>query len=187
MKYYLLVFVFFATACVAPPPLFKHYSGDKNVRLETTGTVYISIPSDGWYKNTRYRGSGLTTASEFQKIFNKYAKAVYLDDKPQTIKEALLAAREKNAKYLLYTTILHWEDRATAWSGIPDKIRLKVDVIEIASSKTLTSDSIYMSNRNVDVLSDDPEDLLPEPINKYVSNLYGVKVKKEICTDDDCS
>lgn len=35
--------------------------------------------------------------------------------------------------------ILHWEDRATEWSGKPDKIEIKVTIHEGQDSKELTS------------------------------------------------
>jgi hypothetical protein len=42
-------------------------------------------------------------------------------------------------KYLVYPTILHWEDRTTEWSALPDRVEVKIDLNETATVKLLDS------------------------------------------------
>jgi hypothetical protein len=41
----------------------------------------------------------------------------------------LTHAKENNYGYLVFPTILEWEDRATEWSGIPDKASIKIAMV----------------------------------------------------------
>jgi hypothetical protein len=40
----------------------------------------------------------------------------------ETISSGVEASRARNLSFLIFPTILHWEDRATEWSGKPDKV-----------------------------------------------------------------
>ena len=44
-------------------------------------------------------------------------------------------------KYAYYAVpdILHWEDRATEWSGIPDKIELKISIYDVTLGSEIAS------------------------------------------------
>jgi hypothetical protein len=68
--------------------------------------------------------------------------------------------------------ILQWEDRATEWSGIPDKIEIKLSVYESGTEEELAS--IIMSGKSkwFTFGGDHPQDLLAKPLNKYIKTLY---------------
>ncbi len=68
--------------------------------------------------------------------------------------------------------ILHWEDRATEWSGKPDKIEIKVTIHEGQDSKELTSAIISGKSKWATFGGYHPQDLLPEPLNKYIESLF---------------
>ena len=68
--------------------------------------------------------------------------------------------------------ILHWKDRATEWSGIPDKIEVKLSVYESNSEKELASTVLSGKSKWATFGGDHPQDLLAEPLNKYIGTLY---------------
>jgi len=41
--------------------------------------------------------------------------------------------------YYVASEILHWEDRATEWSGLPDKIEIKVIIYDTKSGREISS------------------------------------------------
>jgi hypothetical protein len=73
------------------------------------------------------------------------------------------------------STILHWEDRATEWSGIPDKVEIRIDVIESARGDTIDSAIVKRKSGLATFGGDHPQDLLPKPVEDYVASLYLLK------------
>jgi hypothetical protein len=69
-------------------------------------------------------------------------------------------------------TILHWEHRNTAWSGIPNRSSIRLQLIELASENTLDSVVIEGTSKIMTWGGDTPEGLLPEPVRAYVDGLY---------------
>lgn len=100
-------------------------------RLSTSDPVFISIPRDGIYGANTYYGSGQNTAQVIYAAFEKHTNMVKLGSSAQSFKEARVAAKKSGYKYLIYPTILHWEDRATEWSGRPDKVEVPVDLTRL--------------------------------------------------------
>jgi hypothetical protein len=80
--------------------------------------------------------------------------------------------RKSEFKYLVYPTILHWEDRATEWSALPDRIEVKIDLIETATGKLLDSVVIRGKSGLATLGCDHPQDLLPKPVDEFVSTLF---------------
>lgn len=141
-------------------------------RLNTSNSIYISMPQDGIYGLDTYRGSGQITAQIVKAAFERHARAVKYGGAAQPLDQALEAARKARCKYLVYPTILHWEDRATAWSGIPDRVEIKIDIVDVATGETSTSTIIKGKTGVANFDSDHPQDLLPQPIEDFVLSLY---------------
>lgn len=80
--------------------------------------------------------------------------------------------RKSEFKYLVYPTILHWEDRATEWSALPDRVEVKIDLIETATGKLLDSVVIRGKSGLATLGGDHPQDLLPKPVDEFVSTLF---------------
>jgi Domain of unknown function (DUF4823) len=80
--------------------------------------------------------------------------------------------RKSEFKYLVYPTILHWEDRATEWSALPDRVEVKIDLIETATGKLLDSVVIRGKSGVATLGGDHPQDLLPKPVDEFVSTLF---------------
>ena len=62
--------------------------------------------------------------------------------------------------------------RATEWSGIPDKIEVKIIVYDGGTGKEVGSTLISGRSKWATFGGDHPQDLLPEPLNSYVESLY---------------
>jgi len=143
-----------------------------NKKLTADDSFYISIPADGTYGATTYSGSGTMTSRLLLSAFSKRARNVQMAKTPQGFKDDLQAAREGNLGYLVYPTIMHWEDRATEWSGKPDRVEVKVEVFETPSGSLF--DSVIIKGRSglATFGGDHPQDLLPDPMEEFVTSLF---------------
>lgn len=173
MKHYFvaIVSVLLVVSC-ADTHKVTRIDASPDVRLEPTSTIYIAVPEDGVYGAKTYRGSGQNTAQIIHSAFAKRSRSTKVGRNPQSFDEARAAALSNNWEYLVYSIILHWEDRATEWSGISDKVEVKIEVVEAATDRTVASAVIKGSSGLATFGGDHPQDLLPEPIEEFVSSLY---------------
>lgn len=148
--------------------------GDSTLRqkLKQEDSVYIVVPADGKYGDFVYQGSGQTTAQVIKTAFLKHLNRVETSVDVEKFEEGLEKAKSQGFTCLVRPTILHWEDRATEWSGKPDKVEVKINVVDVGSGDILDSVVIKGKSRWATFGGDHPQDLLPEPINNYVSSLF---------------
>lgn len=141
-------------------------------RLSPDTKVYVALPEDGSYGSTVYNGSGPMTAKAIAKSFLKYCVEVMEESSHQSYATALEEARKQGCDLLVYPVILHWEERATEWSGLPDRISIKLTLTDAKTEKLLDSIVIDGKSRWATFGGDHPQDLLPEPIDRYVGTLF---------------
>ncbi len=134
--------------------------------------VMICTPEDGWYSTTRYPNSGDSTARALREAFVPYARLVTIG--PQCDDNTRLEDIDTSGyDYVVCPTILHWENRATEWSGLPDRIRIGLVVYNASSRDVLAKGSYAGKSKWATFGGDKPEDLLPEPTQRFVDQLYG--------------
>ncbi len=138
-----------------------------NVKVLSTDSIYIAVSENGQYGSKNYIGSGdMLTQSIKASLMTKLDNVVVAKEH-QTYSEALNYAKQNKFDYLVYPTILHWEDRATEWSGIPDKLQVKISVTRISDSTIIKSAVINGKSGIFTFGGDHPQDLLPEAVNDY--------------------
>lgn len=140
--------------------------------LRSNSRVYVAIPFDASFKKTVAQGSGKATAQTFYAAFSRYIKATFLGLGPESLDEALDSARRRSAEYLVYPNISQWEDRATEWTGRRDALTLKVDLIDLSTSKVVFSREIQARGKWMSDGGDTPTDLLAQPAEQYVNALF---------------
>ena len=143
-----------------------------SIKLESSKSVYISIPRDGRYGQINYQGSGANASQIILMAFSKNSNSAETGRQYQSFDNALTHAKENNYGYLVFPTILEWEDRATEWSGIPDKASIKIAIINTESGKTMDSVIIKGKSGLATFGGDHPQDLLAKPISAYINGLY---------------
>lgn len=142
-----------------------------NEKLDSSKSVLISIPEDGWYENTQYRNSGQMTANAVRAAFSKNARKADLANGCDGV-ECLEEINSEEYGYFVKPVILHWEERATEWSGKPDRIEVQLFVYDSATKDELANSSYTGKSKWATFGGDHPQDLLPEPTNEYVRTLY---------------
>lgn len=73
--------------------------------------------------------------------------------------------------YIVIPEILHWEDRATAWSGLPDKIEVSVEIYD-NTKKLLKSAILSGKSASMTLGSTDPGELLEEPLANFFKSVF---------------
>lgn len=142
-----------------------------SVALDSTKGVLISTPKDGWYENKQYRNSGVMTASAIRSAFSRHASRVDVVDTCHGV-DCLASIDIEEFGYYVKPEILHWEDRATEWSGKRDRVEIRLAIFDAVTEAELASSSYVGKSKWATFGGDHPQDLLAEPTNKYVSDLY---------------
>ena len=166
----ILVVVLLLGACADTHQLIRQDAA--SIQLAQSDTVFVAVPEDGAYGATTYRGSGQNTAQIIFSAFAKHTQLVKVGRAVQSFDEALASTRQVGTKYLVYPTIFHWEDRATEWSSIPDRVEIKIEVVEASSGDAVASGVIKGKSGLATLGGDHPQDLLPKPTEEFVSSLY---------------
>lgn len=150
---------------------------EQNVLIRPTAklikgkSIVIATPTNGFYESTEYPASGKTTAFAIRSAFAKFSNTITVVPECKDL-VCLKGIQKTGFDYYIIPEILHWEDRATEWSGKRDKIEIKVLIYEGQSWKELASAIISGTSKWATFGGDHPQDLLPEPLNKYAESLY---------------
>jgi hypothetical protein len=132
--------------------------------LSKTNAVVIQIPKNGKYKNKTYEGSGEQTAEVFREVFSGFAENV-------SFAVCSGSECERGSGYFVTLNILHWEDRATGWTGRRDRVAIKATIYDASSKSRITSNILQASGSNA-ALSGHVEDLLHSVVSDYLTLLY---------------
>ena len=142
-----------------------------SARLDPNKTVLVSTPPDAWFEQTQYRNSGRMTLNEVKAAFAAHASKV--DATEDCHGEACLSlSREGGYGYYVRPEILHWEDRATEWSGRSDQVEIQLIVTDVESAAELANVTYHGTSKWLTLGGDHPQDLLAEPTKEYVDSLY---------------
>ena len=142
--------------------------------LRPNARVYIAQPEDALDKHNAVPGSGRRTAIALESAFKLQTKNVVTGRAPETLEEALNHARDLSYEYVAIPTILKWQDRPTEWTGVRDKLQVKIDVVSVETGQVLRSSMIDAKGRWMTDGDDAPQDLLAEPVDKFVRSMFRV-------------
>lgn len=170
-RLYIIGATLFLGACADSHQLIRQDTSTV-AHLAPADSVFVAVPEDGAYGGDVYRGSGQNAAQIIYAAFAKRTRSARVGRAPQSFEEALASTRQAGHKYLVYPTILHWEDRATEWSAIPDTVEVKIEVIDAASGEAIASGVAKGKSGLATFGGDHPQDLLPKPVEEFVSSLY---------------
>lgn len=139
--------------------------------LDRAQGVLISTPEDAWYESKQYRNSGRMTTNAIRAAFPKHTSRV---DVVNTCHgdDCLSSIDVEKYGYYVKPEILQWEDRATEWSGKSDRLEIQIAVYDAVTKKELANSSFTGKSKFATFGGDHPQDLLAEPMNNYVSDLY---------------
>ena len=97
---------------------------------------------------------------------------VVIAQQPEDYQSALDFASSRKFDYLVYPSILHWEDRATEWSAKADRVKVKLVVVDVKTKQVIKSGIIEGKSGLATFGGDRPQDLLPEPTKEFLSSMF---------------
>jgi hypothetical protein len=146
--------------------------GDQqSARLDPGRAILITVPPDGRYGETVYAGSGEAAARALQRALLVRGGQVEVGSAAASQYAALAAARSAQAAYLIFPVITHWEDRATEWSGLPDRIEVVVSVIDVPAGRLIMRSALTGRSSWWTLGGDKPQDLLTTPATAFAASL----------------
>jgi len=149
----LLAVISFLSGCISK----REISFQKQAQLPATAKINIVTPSDGIYMDEDYPKSGTVVARKLVAALLPYF--------PNTSNVSV----KNDSEFSIAPQILHWEDRATEWSGKPDKVKVSLPLYKsgnLIGSATVSAKSSWWTFGG-----DHPEDFLDLPFEVYASNL----------------
>ncbi|MHB1307268.1 MAG: DUF4823 domain-containing protein [Limisphaerales bacterium] len=141
-------------------------------QVSPSAKFLVAATADGVYGSQTYPGSGMAVARTFEKALLRHARSVTVLPVQGDVEAAILQASELGCAVLVFPRIVHWEDRATEWSGRRDKLSLIVRVMDVGSGRCLRDAEISGKSSWFTFGGDHPQDLLSEPIQEFVATLF---------------
>lgn len=141
-------------------------------RLSSDGSAYVMLAGDGAYGSRVYKKSGQMLTRETHNAVSIHLNKVEIGKSREDRKEAFATARAKKISYVFEPSILNWVDRATEWSGRPDRITIKIVVWDPVTGKALSTSVERASTKWGTLGGDHPQDLLPHLLTTFTNRLF---------------
>ncbi|MDH5755498.1 MAG: DUF4823 domain-containing protein [Nitrospinota bacterium] len=145
------------------------------VNFDKNFSAMVVQPADGGSLGKTYRGSGAKVAFEFARAMKPLVADVKISPNSSDNQSLFEDARKQNVRYLLIPQIMHWEDRATQWSGIPDRMEIQVELIDLVTGDTLDTSSISSNSSDVEFTDAPVGEMVRSAADRYFQSLQGVE------------
>lgn len=142
-----------------------------STKISANSKFYVTKPKDGVYGNTNYAGSGQMTSAAIAAELGKKGGEVVVAETVETMETAKEKASSASADYLFVSKILHWEDRATEWSLLSDKITMNYVIFEVSTGEKVASTTASATSGLATFGGDHPQDLLPKTVQNFLSEV----------------
>jgi hypothetical protein len=157
---------------------------EAGLKLLPGKAIAVSTPENGAYDGKAYSQSGQMTAQAVRAAFAQFAGDVHVLPECKSL-ECLRQSAPAGVAYFVVPEILHWEDRATEWSGIKDKLEIRLAIFGPQGDSPIASTIISGKSKWMTFGGDHPQDLMPGPINAYVASVYAGKSRSDTTNADE--
>lgn len=166
-----LIFLAFALALLAGCTTHRYslHPITRGESMRAGASALVALPEDGRFGQISYSGTGRQVARSVATALAKHCPRV---DIMQNTNAPLESARAGGFDYLITPRIIHWEDRATEWSGKPDRIEIELRTQAVKDGATVNLGSVEGRTGTFALTSSAPQDMLLDPINSYVAWLF---------------
>lgn len=164
----LLLCTLFITAGCSTTMQTRDVASAPHARLLRAQTVAITPVGDGMFNGKIYPGSGANVANMFAVNLRPYISKSLTGGPEQD----LAAYYKAGAYYVVKPTILHWEPRAAAWSGVPTRLKIHVSVYTAADGKEIISKNLEVTGRRATLVSQSIEALSEMIIAQFCAEIF---------------
>ncbi len=95
--------------------------------------VCVAVPADGSFESRVYTGSGRIVATRIEQALQASGTRSTMLGSAET--DPAMSCRSRGGRFLVLPTIRHWEDRASGWSGLPDRIEIEVILEDLTGAE----------------------------------------------------
>jgi hypothetical protein len=142
------------------------------VIFSASDSFFVACSNNGMYNSREYPYSAAEVSNAVYNILLRHSDYVQKSDTIASRENALKDAKSKNLKYLVGIQILQWEDRVSSWLGVPDKVEIKLSIIDCADGKIVHSAVIEGEGPKYAFGNDYPQDMLGDAAGKYFEALF---------------
>ncbi|MEZ9231310.1 DUF4823 domain-containing protein [Vibrio amylolyticus] len=171
IKQVIIVVLSFVMVACADTHSLQVMDGSSAAKFGPNDSVLIGLSKNGEYGEHYYASSGFMVSKAIQSELLVKLTNVAIANQPAEYNFVLQYAESNEFDYLIYPTILHWEDRSTEWSSKPDKMKVKISVIDVKTQEVIKSGVIEGKSGLATFGGDHPQDLLPEPVSEFMASL----------------
>jgi hypothetical protein len=143
------------------------------VALASGDSVYVAVPPDGMFEGKPYAGSGASAAKAAAALFARHAGRAEAGTSVQSAEEGLATARSRGFTHCASLQLLHWEDRATEWSGKRDKATVGINLTQVKTGAAVDSATVSATGTWWTLGGDHPEGLLERMMQRYEKDAFG--------------
>ncbi|AKL98325.1 DUF4823 domain-containing protein [Endomicrobium proavitum] len=142
------------------------------VKIQKNKVIYVIKSDDGSFDGKVYNGSGVAITNMFSVNLRPYASNVIIASSKNSWQEYVSDAKKNNAYYIIKPTIMHWEPRAAAWSGVPTRSEINVSVYDVAAAKEVINRTIAIKGRAMTFSNQSAEKLSDGIIKKFCEDIF---------------
>jgi hypothetical protein len=142
--------------------------------LRGNSRVYVALPEDALDKKEPVPGSGRRVAVALQDAFKRHTRNVLLGRVTENVDEAIRHARDLEYEYVAMPTLLKWEDRPTEWTGVRDKLQVRIDLVSAQTAAVVRTTTFDAKGKWMTDGGETPQDLLADPIDKFVRSNFRI-------------
>lgn len=144
--------------------------------LSSDSTAWVLVPEDGQYGPQVYAGSGQAVANATIEAMSP-APPLMLLMPGIDLHRARIRAATEDVDWVVVPSLIHWEDRATNWSGRRDLIRVDLSVYRTNPWELAAQVMFEARNSWFTLFNNPPRDLLDEEYTRAVRTLLGAADK----------
>ena len=134
--------------------------------------IYVALPMDAFYKKQEVMDSGSALQSAIMTALQKYSSMALAARKVETETDALERAAAINAHYLVFASILRWEDHPTEFNGIRDYVVLRLQVFDAQTNQQVHEETLEARSKWLTDGGDKPSDLLPDILKPWAGGFF---------------
>ena len=162
-----VVLVLLNACYFAKSELLPHSQPTTVAAVTPNDSVAIMLATDGTYGGKIYQGSGRLVASRIkQSLIGKVKNAPIVES--AALENALVYCKKENIPFLIKPSVLHWEDRATNWSALPDIIKIELTLLNSENHAVINTILFNASSSWWTFVNNPPEDMLDETFDEAV-------------------
>jgi hypothetical protein len=162
------------TGCAAH----KGYLPPAQANAPATDRLCVTTAVDGKYGDETYTGSGKELSGRVLTILrdSRLGGSILVSASDEA--EGIRQCGDKGFDYMLEPRVLHWEDRATQWSGLRDRISVDLALSRVSPYEVVRRGTFSANNSWFTLVNNPPEDLLDEDFASFVHQVVGLPVSK---------